>query len=50
VPVVLYHGTLAERAQIRKTRMTKMGDSFPVVVTSYNICMNDRKYMQVWYV
>ena len=45
---VLYHGSKNERAEIRRKRM-KMQDQkkfeFPVVVTSYEICMNDRKFL-----
>ncbi|KAI9683443.1 MAG: hypothetical protein M1829_005515 [Trizodia sp. TS-e1964] len=46
VPVVLYHGTIAEREQIRKNRIKgENNQDFPVVCTSYEICMNDRKYL-----
>jgi len=46
IPVVLYHGEKKERAEIRKARFKNPGtDQFPVVVTSYEICMNDRKFL-----
>ncbi|KAF2472867.1 SNF2 family helicase/ATPase-like protein PasG [Lindgomyces ingoldianus] len=46
IPVVLYHGDKTERAKIRRTKLKNPGtDLFPVVVTSYEICMNDRKYL-----
>lgn len=46
IPVVLYHGSKAEREEIRKKRFKKPGSTeFPVVVTSYEICMNDRKFL-----
>ncbi|KAF2649899.1 SNF2 family helicase/ATPase-like protein PasG [Lophiostoma macrostomum CBS 122681] len=46
IPVVLYHGSKDERARLRRTQLKHPGtDQFPVVVTSYEICMNDRKYL-----
>lgn len=46
IPTVLYHGNPADRAEIRRTRLDKQGsDRFPVVCTSYEICMNDRKFL-----
>ncbi|RMD41265.1 hypothetical protein DV735_g3879, partial [Chaetothyriales sp. CBS 134920] len=48
IATVLYHGSKDERDDLRKKRM-KMKDQgafeFPVVVTSYEICMNDRKFL-----
>ncbi|KAL2006421.1 hypothetical protein VTN00DRAFT_9089 [Thermoascus crustaceus] len=48
IKTVLYHGTKDERAAIRKKHM-RMHDQkkmdFPVVCTSYEICMNDRKFL-----
>ncbi|KAG0154978.1 hypothetical protein PDIDSM_551 [Penicillium digitatum] len=45
---VLYHGSKDERAALRKNHM-KMKDQgdmdFPVICTSYEICMNDRKFL-----
>ncbi|KAF2401705.1 hypothetical protein EJ06DRAFT_474760 [Trichodelitschia bisporula] len=46
IPVVLYHGTKVERGEIRRKRLKKPGSpGFPVVITSYEICMNDRKFL-----
>lgn len=46
IPVVLYHGSKAEREAIRRKQLKRPGSSeFPVVVTSYEICMNDRKFL-----
>lgn len=50
IEVVLYHGTKEEREHIRNWKLKKKDDtkpSFPVVVTSYEIVMNDRKYLEV---
>jgi ATP-dependent DNA helicase len=48
IHTLLYHGSKDERAQIRQDHL-KMEDqkavNFPVVVTSYEICMNDRKFL-----
>lgn len=46
IPVVLYHGTPAERGYLRNHKLRFDDDSFPIVVTSYEICMNDRKHLQ----
>ncbi|KAF9585858.1 hypothetical protein BGW38_000414 [Lunasporangiospora selenospora] len=46
VPVVLYHGNPEERAHIRTRKFRKLDASFPICVTSYEIVMNDRKYLQ----
>ncbi|KAI9688067.1 MAG: hypothetical protein M1822_001572 [Bathelium mastoideum] len=46
IPVVLYHGSKQERADIRQKRLKNPGsEQFPVVCTSYEICMNDRKFL-----
>ncbi|OJD32200.1 swi snf chromatin remodeling complex component [Diplodia corticola] len=46
IPVVLYHGSKQDREQIRQTRLKNPGSpQFPIVVTSYEICMNDRKFL-----
>jgi ATP-dependent DNA helicase len=47
IPVVLYHGTPTERAKLRKNKLKMTGPKMPIVVTSYEICMNDRKHLQV---
>lgn len=46
-PALLYHGTQEEREQLRRKHLEKYGPKFPVVVTSYEIAMNDRKFLQV---
>ncbi|KAK0266816.1 putative ATPase [Friedmanniomyces endolithicus] len=47
IPVVLYHGSKQEREEIRRTQMRNPGDTdFPIICTSYEICMNDRKFLQ----
>ena len=46
IPVVLYHGSKQDRETIRRKELKQPGsDKFPVVVTSYEICMNDRKFL-----
>lgn len=46
IPVVLYHGSKQEREEIRRKRLRNPGnENFPVVCTSYEICMNDRKHL-----
>lgn len=46
IPVVLYHGSKAEREEIRRKQLRNPGRAdFPVVCTSYEICMNDRKHL-----
>lgn len=46
IPVVLYHGSKDDRAKIRRTKFKKIGSrDFPVVITSYEICMNDKKFL-----
>ena len=48
IETTLYHGSKDEREQMRHNRM-KMQDQkkyeFPIVVTSYEICMNDKKFL-----
>lgn len=48
INTILYHGSKDERDAMRRKKM-KMGDQskfeFPVVVTSYEICMNDKKFL-----
>lgn len=46
IPVLLYHGTKAERADLRAKHLGKVDKNFPIVVTSYEIVMNDRKFLQ----
>ena len=48
IRTIMYHGSKDERAEMRRKHM-KMQDQkkfdFPVVCTSYEICMNDRKFL-----
>jgi len=49
IPVLLYHGSAEERETIRleKLKHASAGDaSFPVIVTSYEICIRDAKHLQ----
>ncbi|KAL8629758.1 hypothetical protein Q9189_004552 [Teloschistes chrysophthalmus] len=45
--VVMYHGNPQTRAQIRRQKLkgNAKSDDFPVVCTSYEICMRDKKYL-----
>jgi ATP-dependent DNA helicase len=46
IPVVLYHGSKPEREEIRRRQLRNPGSrDFPVICTSYEICMNDRKHL-----
>lgn len=48
IKTVLYHGSKDERAEIRRKMMNMKNQrdiDFPVVCTSYEICMNDRKFL-----
>jgi ATP-dependent DNA helicase len=48
-PIILYHGTKQEREAIRLQHLPphKSKDmSFPIVVTSFEICMIDRAYLE----
>ncbi|KAI2744279.1 hypothetical protein DTO013E5_907 [Penicillium roqueforti] len=48
IKTILYHGSKDERAVMRNKhmKMKNQGDmDFPVVCTSYEICMNDRKFL-----
>lgn len=46
IPVVLYHGSKQEREEIRRRKFKNPGSKdFPVICTSYEICMNDRKFL-----
>jgi ATP-dependent DNA helicase len=46
INTVLYHGSPAERAELRAAELKQPGSPrFPVVCTSYEICMNDRKFL-----
>ncbi|KZF23476.1 hypothetical protein L228DRAFT_209998 [Xylona heveae TC161] len=46
IPVVLYHGSKSEREEIRRKQLKDpRSPHFPVVCTSYEICMNDQKFL-----
>ncbi|KAI4095743.1 MAG: hypothetical protein LQ344_001460 [Seirophora lacunosa] len=47
IPVVMYHGPPQTRTQIRRQQLkgNASGEKFPVVCTSYEICMRDKKYL-----
>ena len=49
IPVVLYHGSKDERTSLRrKIEKVIQVDAYqtqPVVITSYEICMNDQKFL-----
>ncbi|KAI8097070.1 SNF2 family N-terminal domain-containing protein [Halteromyces radiatus] len=49
IPVILYHGSKDERQHLINRKMAKKNQTnfdFPIVVTSYEIVMNDRKHLQ----
>lgn len=46
IPVLLYHGQKDERAELRREHLGQVDEKFPIVVTSYEIVMNDRKFLQ----
>ncbi|RKP10548.1 SNF2 family N-terminal domain-containing protein, partial [Thamnocephalis sphaerospora] len=47
IPVILYHGTVDERQHLRNKKMRRLDpDTFPVIVTSYEMVMNDRKHLE----
>jgi len=47
IPVVMYHGSPQVRGEIRRKQLKgdSKGAKFPVVCTSYEICMRDKKYL-----
>ncbi|KAJ3048309.1 hypothetical protein HK097_010690 [Rhizophlyctis rosea] len=45
IPVILYHGSKEYRANLRRTVMSE-GKKFPIVVTTYEICINDKKHLE----
>lgn len=48
-PVLLYHGSKQERQLLRQSRMPVRNAKtlqFPIVVTSFEICMIDRKFLE----
>ncbi|KAJ1979830.1 putative ATPase, partial [Dimargaris verticillata] len=46
VPVLMYHGTPEERTRLRRKRLAKRDATFPIVVTTYELVIRDRKYLQ----
>ncbi|GLC76063.1 hypothetical protein PLESTF_001730400 [Pleodorina starrii] len=46
IPVLLYHGTPLERESLRRNQMNGDDKQMPVVVTSYEIVMADRKHLE----
>jgi len=48
INTIMYHGSKDEREEMRRKRMRiqdQRKPEFPVVVTSYEICMNDKKFL-----
>ncbi|KAJ1650623.1 putative ATPase [Dispira simplex] len=45
IPVVMYHGLPEERTRMRRKQMKNLGPNFPIVITTYEITMNDRRYL-----
>ncbi|KAF9561740.1 hypothetical protein EC968_005617 [Mortierella alpina] len=45
IPVELYHGTPDEREHKRNHKFKKQDFTFPIVVTSYEIVIRDRKFL-----
>ena len=48
IKTLLYHGSKGEREEMRRKRMKMQNQrdmDFPVICTSYEICMNDRKFL-----
>lgn len=52
IPYLLYHGAKAERAELRKKHFSTKGGgmepTFPVIITSYEIIMNDKAYLEAF--
>jgi ATP-dependent DNA helicase len=51
MPTLLYHGSKAEREVLRRDSMrpsgrTKDGKMLPVIITSYEICIIDRRHLE----
>ncbi|KAF8985532.1 hypothetical protein BGZ46_003821 [Entomortierella lignicola] len=45
IPVELYHGTPEEREHKRNHKFKKLDFTFPIIVTSYEIVIRDRKFL-----
>jgi len=55
LPVVMYHGSKVERETLRGeiTRAKKADGArpkIPIIITSYNIAMNDKRFLQCFHV
>lgn len=52
IGAVLYHGTKDERAALRSTRLgspnARVSESFPIIVTSYEIVLADAKFLAAY--
>ncbi len=50
IPVVMYHGNPQVRAGLRRKELKgdARGEKFPVVCTSYEICMRDKKFLATY--
>ena len=50
IPVVMYHGNPQVRAGLRRKELKgdAKGEKFPVVCTSYEICMRDKKFLATY--
>lgn len=50
---LLYHGNKTTRSKLRQKEMKApyTGTQFPIIITSYEICMNDKQHLQYipWY-
>lgn len=49
--MVLYHGTIKEREELRRKHLTANKKhipkvSYPVIITSYDIAMRDQRFLQ----
>ncbi|RKP40168.1 SNF2 family N-terminal domain-containing protein [Dimargaris cristalligena] len=45
VPVLMYYGLPEERSRLRRKHMAKLSPTFPAICTTYELVMNDRKYL-----
>lgn len=43
---IIYHGSKQERMEIRRKHMPKaIGPKFPLIITSYEVALNDAKFL-----
>ncbi|KAI8822857.1 SNF2 family N-terminal domain-containing protein [Fimicolochytrium jonesii] len=48
IPVLLYHGPKEERDYLRRNRLSPSSTTpFPIIVTTYEICMRDKNHLQL---